>query len=136
MDGSQIKANKFVVSTLSPNQLAFDLIGEEYLEDKFKRRIELIENEFGCLMWYTFAIKQAPKYGVASFNPDIDDTFWLGLAADADPMHVANEAYYSRLRKWPPLEDWCPTVWCHSLVDPLYAPDGYHTANKDRKSVV
>ncbi|MEA1958079.1 MAG: NAD(P)/FAD-dependent oxidoreductase [Chloroflexota bacterium] len=132
IDGSQIKANKFVVSTLNPSQLAFDLIGEEYLDDRFKRRIELIETEFGCLMWYTFAIKEAPRYGVASFNSDINDTFWLGLAENADPMHVCNEAYYSRLGQWPPLKDFCPTVWCHSLVDPLYAPPGYHTANNEQ----
>ena len=113
-------------------QLAFDLIGEEYLDYNFKNRIKLIETEFGCLMWYTFAIHEAPKYTAASFNPDINDTFWLGMAENADPYHVCHEAYYSRLGLWPPKKDWCPTVWSHSLVDPLYAAPGKHVANNEQ----
>jgi phytoene dehydrogenase-like protein len=132
VDGTKIKARKFVVSTLSPAQLAFDLIGEEYLDYSFKNRIKLIESEFGCLMWYTFAIHEAPKYKAAAFNPDINDTFWLGLAENADPYHVCREAYYSRLGLWPPKKDWCPTVWSHSIVDPLYAPAGKHVANNEQ----
>ena len=131
-DGSVIKANKLVVSTLSPRQLCFDLIGREHLDDLLAHRIELLETAFGCLMWYSFAIHDAPKYEAAAFNPDIDDTFWLGLAEDNDPMHVANECYYSRLGKFPPLEDFCPTAWCHSLADPTYAPPGKHIANSEQ----
>lgn len=41
-------------------------------------------------------------------------------------MHVARECYWARLEKFPPLEDYCPTVWSHSLVDPSYAPPGKH----------
>jgi beta-carotene ketolase (CrtO type) len=47
-------------------------------------------------------------------------------------MHVANECYYSRLGKFPPLEDCCPTVWCHSLADTSYAPPGKHVANSEQ----
>jgi len=131
-DGSQIKANKLVVSTLNPTQLCFDLIGREHIDDILARRIELLETGFGCLMWYTFALHDAPKYTTASANPDVNDTFWLGLAEDADPMHVANECYYSRLGLFPPLEHFCPTVWCHSMVDPTFAPPGFHTANNEQ----
>ena len=131
-DGSEIKANKLVVSTLSPSQLCFDLIGREHLDNKLARRVELIETGFGCLMWYTFAIHKPPKYEAAAFNPDINDTYWLGLAEDNDPMHVSRESYWSRMNKFPPLEDFCPTVWCHSLVDPSYAPPGKHTANNEQ----
>jgi phytoene dehydrogenase-like protein len=131
-DGTVIKANKLVVSTLNPQQLIFDLIGRENVEEKLARRIELLETSFGCLMWYTFALHEAPKYEAAAFNTDINDTFWLGLAEDPDPDHIAREAHYSRLGKFPPLEDFCPTVWCHSLVDPSYAPPGKHTANNEQ----
>ena len=131
-DGTVIKANKLVVSTLNPQQLIFDLIGRENVEEKLARRVELLETSFGCLMWYTFALHEAPKYEAAAFNPDIDDTFWLGLAEDPDPEHIAREAHYSRLGMFPPLEDFCPTVWCHSLADPSYAPPGKHTANNEQ----
>lgn len=131
-DGTFIKANKLVVSTLNPQQLIFDLIGRENVEEKLARRIELLETSFGCLMWYTFALHEAPKYEAAAFNPDIDDTFWLGLAEDPDPEHIARETHHSRLGMFPPLEDFCPTVWCHSLADPSYAPPGKHTANNEQ----
>jgi hypothetical protein len=96
------------------------------------RRVELLETTFGCIMWYTFALHEAPKYEAAAFNPDINDTYWLGLAEDNDPMHISRECYWSRLGKWPPIEDYCPTVWCHSVVDPTYAPPGKHTANNEQ----
>ncbi len=132
-DGSVIKANKIVVSTLNPEQLCFDLIGRENLDDKLARRIEILEKSFGCLMWYTFAIHEAPRYEAAAFNPDINDTFWLGLAEDPDIEHIARESYYARLGEFPPsVDDYCPTVWCHSLADPSYAPPGKHVANNEQ----
>jgi beta-carotene ketolase (CrtO type) len=131
-DGSEIGARKLVVSTLNPHQLCFDLIGREHIPQRMARRVELLETVFGCLMWYTFAIHEAPKYEAAAFNPDINDCFYLGLAEDNDPLHVSRECYWTRLGKWPPLEDYCPTVWCHSLVDPSYAPPGKHTANHEQ----
>ena len=131
-DGSQVRARKLVVSTLNPHQLCFDLIGREYLDRKLVRRVEQLENAFGCLMWYSFAIHQAPKYQAAAFNPDINETFWLALAEDADPVHVSRECYYARMGRFPPLEDYSPTVWCHSLVDPAYAPPGKHVAQNEQ----
>ena len=127
-DGSQVRARKLVVSTLSPYQLCFDLIGREHLDYKLARRVEQLESRFGCIMWYSFALHEAPRYKAAAFNPDINETFWLGLAEDNDPMHVARECHYSRLGLWPPPEDYCPVVWCNSLVDPAYAPPGKHVA--------
>jgi len=120
------------VSTLSPQQLAFELIGREHFDYKALRRVELLESKFGCLMWYSFAIHEAPQYEAAAFNPDINECYWLGLAEDADPEHIARECYYTRLGKWPPIEDYCPVVWCHSLVDPSYAPQGYHIVGQEQ----
>jgi beta-carotene ketolase (CrtO type) len=131
-DGTEIGARKLVVSTLNPQQLSFDLIGREYLDYKLAHRVEQLEAAFCCLMWYSFALHQAPKYEAAAFNPDINETFWLALAEDSNPERVAREAHYSRLGQFPPLEDYSPTVWCHSLVDPSYAPPGKHVAQNEQ----
>jgi beta-carotene ketolase (CrtO type) len=132
-DGSQVGARKLVVSAgLNAAQLCFDLIGREHLDALLAKRVELLERNFGALMWYTFALHKAPQYKAAAFNPDINECMWLGLARDPDPEHVARECMYVKLKKWPPLEDYCPTVWCHSLVDPTYAPPGKHTANTEQ----
>jgi phytoene dehydrogenase-like protein len=129
MDGSQVSARKLVVSAgLSTEQLCFDLIGREHIDPILTRRVELLERTFGCLMWYTLALHKAPQYKAAAFNPDINECMWLGMARDPDPEHIARECHYVKLKKWPPLDDYCINVWCHSLVDPSYAPPGKHTA--------
>jgi len=131
-DGSQIAARKLVVSTLSPHQLIFDLIGEEHVGDLLKRRVRLLEDTFGCLMWYSFALHEAPSYKAEAFNPDIHECQWLGLQPDPDPMHIARECMYQKLRRPAPLDDYAPTVGCHSLVDPSFAPPGKHVAHHEQ----
>ena len=129
-DGTVIGARKVVVSAgLSAAQLCFDLIGRDIVGEKIARRVDnLSTSNIGNLMWYSFAIHDAPKYKAAEFNPDINETMWLGLAEDADPEHIAKECLYARMGKLPPLEEYNPVIWCHSLADPSYAPPGKHVA--------
>jgi len=131
-DGSEIAARKIVVSTLSPHQLIFELIGEEHVDDVLKRRVRLLQDTFGCLMWYSFAVHEAPTYKAEAFNPDIHECQWLGLQPDPDPIHISRECLYERLHKFPPLEDYAPTVGCHSLVDPSFAPLGKHVVQNEQ----
>jgi phytoene dehydrogenase-like protein len=131
-DGTEISARKLVVSTLSPEQLIFELIGEEHVEDLLKRRVKLLEDTFGCLMWYSFAVHEAPKYKAEAFNPDIHECQWLGMQPDPDPIHIARECLYQKLHKFPPIEDYAPTVGCHSLVDPSFAPRGKHVVQNEQ----
>jgi len=127
-DGTEVEAGKLVVSTLNPQQLCFDLIGKNYLDHRVIRRIELLESSFACYMDYLFAMHDAPFYEAAGFNPDVNKCFWLSLAEDSNPEHIAKECYYRRLGMWPLLEDYNPVIWCHSLADPSYAPPGKHIA--------
>src|SRR5512137_155648 len=119
MNGSQIRARKMVVSAgLSPHQMCFDLVGREHIDTMLAKRIELLEQNFGCAMLYTFAVHEAPKYKAEAFNPDIHDCDWLGLAPDASTDRIARECRYLRMNEWPPFEDYVPTVNCYSLGDP------------------
>jgi phytoene dehydrogenase-like protein len=131
-DGTEIAARKLVVSTLSPQQLIFELIGEEHVDEVLKKRVNLLETTFGCLMWYSFAVHEAPRYKAEEFNPDIHECQWLGLQPDPDPMHIARECLYQKLQKFPPFEDYAPTVGCHSLVDPSFAPPGKHVVQHEQ----
>ncbi len=132
-DGTEAAARKLVVSAgLNPQQVCFDLIGKEYFDYQAARRVELLEHRFGCLMWFTLALHDSPKYEAAAFNPDINECYWLGLSEDNDPERVAKECHYSQLGKRPPKDDFAPVVWCHSLVDPAFAPPGKHTASTEQ----
>jgi phytoene dehydrogenase-like protein len=83
-------------------------------------------------MWYSFAVHEAPKYKAEAFNPDIHECQWLGLQPDPDPMHIARQCLYQKLRQFPPLDDYAPTVGCHSLVDPSFAPPGKHVVQNEQ----
>jgi phytoene dehydrogenase-like protein len=127
MDGSQVKANKIVVSAgLSPRQLCFDLIGREYIDPILARRVELVEDSAGCVMWYHYAVHEAPQYKAEAFNPDIHECQWLGMQRDPSPEPIARCSTYAKLGQWPPLEDYIPAVGCFSLADPTCAPPGKH----------
>lgn len=126
-DGTEIGASQLVVSTLSPYQLIFDLIGKEHVDPQTAKRVEILKRNFGCLMWYTLAVHEAPRYKAEIFNPDVHDCGWLGMQPDPDPMHIAKKCQMSQMNKWPPLDDYGVVVGCHSLVDPSYAPEGKHT---------
>jgi beta-carotene ketolase (CrtO type) len=129
-DGTVIGARKVVVSAgLSPAQLCFDLIGRDIIGETIARRVDnLSTSNIGNLMWYSFALNEAPKYKAAAFNPDINQTEWLGLAESADLEHIARECYYANMGMLPPLHEYNPVIWCHSLADPSYAPPGKHIA--------
>jgi len=125
-DGTEIAARKLVISTLSPYQLIFDLIGREHVDSRLARRVEILKRNFGCLLWSTLAVHEAPRYKAEAFNPDIHDCGWLGMQPDPDPMHVARKCQYAQMNQWPPLDEYGVVVGCHSLVDPSYAPEGKH----------
>jgi hypothetical protein len=75
-----------VCAGLSPHQVVFDMVGGERFQEKVRRRVELISTtHIGCLMWCSFALHEAPTYKAEAFNPDIHETFWLGLGTSADP---------------------------------------------------
>jgi len=130
-DGTEIGARKLVLSNLSPQQLCFDLIGREHLNPQIIRRIELLESDHTTIGWYNWAVHEPPMYRAAEFNPDIDEAFWLGLHQVTDPDTMARETYWRKLGRMPPKEDLNPVVWCHSLVDPRYAPEGKHLASHE-----
>jgi len=130
-DGTEIGARKLVISTLSPQQLCFDLIGRDYLSDQIIRRIELLESSHNIAGWYQWAIHEPPKYTAAEFNPDINEAYWLGLHQVTDPNTIARETYWRKLGKMAPIEDLNPIAWCHTLADPRYAPEGKHLASNE-----
>lgn len=99
-DGTEIEARKFVVSTVDPHQLCFNLIGKEYLSDKISRRVENIERDWGCIMWYTWALKERPVYKAEAWNPDVWQCQWLPLG-DMDLDTFLVEGAERRLGKWP-----------------------------------
>ena len=130
-DGTEIGARKLVVSSLSPQQLCFDLIGREYLSSRIVHRVELLESSHTTIGWYCWALHEPPQYIAAEFNPDINRAYWMGLHQTNDPETMARETHWRRLGKMAPMEELNPVVWGHSQADPKYAPPGKFLASHE-----
>ena len=70
-DGTEVEARKLVVSTLSPQQLCFQLIGEEHFNPRTIRRIKHLSTRLIAITWYHWAVHQMPRYQAENFDPDI-----------------------------------------------------------------
>jgi phytoene dehydrogenase-like protein len=131
-DGSRVDARKIVVTAGVSAWDLIDIVGREVFGQEECSRIDnLSTNNIGNILWYSFALHEAPRYRAEDFNPDIHETFWLGLAPSADVEHIARECDHATQGKISPIEDFNPVVWCHSLVDPSYAPPGKHVAQHE-----
>lgn len=128
-DGTEIEAKKLVVSTLSPEQLCFQLIGEEYFQSRTIRRIKHLSRRLICITWYHWAVHDMPRYKAEDFNPDISKTGLLALSSK-DPEVLIKENAWRTLGKMPP--DPALIVWCLSDKDPTQAPKGKHIVGSEQ----
>ncbi len=131
-DGTNIEAKKVVITAGLSAWNLIEIVGRDVFgEEQCKRIDNLSTSNIGNLMWYSFALHGAPEYNAQAFNPDIHETFWLGLAPTADVEHIAIECDEANKAMISPMEHFNPVVWCHSLVDPSYAPPGKHVAQHE-----
>ncbi|TDA64098.1 MAG: NAD(P)/FAD-dependent oxidoreductase [Clostridia bacterium] len=132
-DGTEVAARKLVVSTADPRQFCFDLIGKEFFDPKVIRRVERLDAKYGCITWYSWALREAPNYRASAHNPDVNEVQWLGLGKrDAD--EIAREEGYLNAGLL------CPDpqliTWGHTLVDKTQAPEGMHVMGTEATSVL
>lgn len=120
-NGPEIAAKKLVVSTLDPYNLCFRLLGKDHVSTKILRRVEGLIRWQVCITWYSWALRERPRYQAASFEPDIDQAGWLVIGAD-DPKKLSRNTAWRRLGKVDP--ELNLVFWQHSLIDPTQVPPG------------
>lgn len=106
-DGSQVEAKKAVISTLSPHQLCYDLIGPDHLSHQILKKIDALETDRTCPTWYEWALMEYPKLKSHDFNPDIDSeetysgvtSFTLG---EKSVTSLIKEGAYRKMYQIPP----------------------------------
>ena len=106
-NGSQINANKAVISTLSPRQLCHDLIGKDYISAEIMKKIDALEIERICVTWYDWAFTEYPKFKAHDYNPYIDsDEAYNGntvyTLGEKSIDSLVEECAYRRDRKMSP----------------------------------
>lgn len=133
LDGTEVEAD-IVVSTLSPQLLCSQLIGEEYLPENIRTKMRALSTHIGPSGWWGgWAMRSAPNYKAAQFNPDISTCDWVGLG-DKDKWASSKEFWRRMLGKeFPgaPIIEAAPMVWCYSTLDPTIAPEGMHVAGSE-----
>ncbi|TNF45889.1 NAD(P)/FAD-dependent oxidoreductase, partial [bacterium] len=120
-DGTEIAARKLVISTLDPYNLCFRLLGKDHVSGRILRRVAGLSRWQVCITWYSWALKERPRYKAASFEPDVDRVGWLSMGAE-DPEKLSRNSAWRRLGKVDP--DLNLIIWQHTLVDPTQAPEG------------
>jgi phytoene dehydrogenase-like protein len=124
VDGSEVAA-RLVVSGQDPYQLAFRLIGKDFLERKTWMKVGALDRSENMINWYTFALHETPHYTAAARNRDIDVAQWVHLTT-GDDTEMAKEAClrYAGLEPTCPQIRACPT---NSEIDPTRQPEGKAT---------
>ena len=78
-DGTQIMANKAVVSTIDLHQTFLKLVGEENLESDFLAMVNSWQWEKWSLCDLHLALEEPPRFKAAESNPDVDKAFMYVL---------------------------------------------------------
>lgn len=70
-DGTEIRARKFVCSSINPHQTFYELVGEDYLEDEMI--IRLNEWKYSDTSFFTvhMALFEAPQFTIFEKNPEL-----------------------------------------------------------------
>ncbi|MBV9120053.1 MAG: NAD(P)/FAD-dependent oxidoreductase, partial [Chloroflexi bacterium] len=83
VDGSRIRARKFVASSLNPQQTFLDLVGEEHLDHGFAERVRNFKYSTSTpILSVHLALNNAPDDLAASYDPIVNKAWLIGLGVD------------------------------------------------------
>lgn len=125
VDGTEVKARKFVISDLGAPQTIQRLIGEENVSEQIAHRSKGINYDRTQIYWGNFAVHELPKYNAADFNPDCVDLPVLFLCEN-DVDYYIDHWQHDVFTKGYSEKNYL-SFGCDSLWDPTRAPDGKHT---------
>lgn len=124
-DGRRVLAEKAVVSAVDPTQTFLEMVGDSHLPADFLEKARNFKyGPLNILFGAYAALREAPHYTSASFDPDIDRALNYNIGYECvgdfdDHMHEITQGIPPRV---PGLQCAVPT-----LHDPTQAPLGRHT---------
>lgn len=121
-DGTVIKANMFVVSSLNPHQTFFELIGEKNIDPYLATRIKNWRYSDWSLFTVHLALREQPKFKIAEINPDLNNAliYVVGYESEKDLVN-----HFDAIKKGK-LIDGGFNCCFPSVFDPFRAPQGMH----------
>jgi len=121
-DGTEIEAKQMVVTGVSPFDVVFEMLDEEHVSAKIRKKLSCVSRREHQLNWFAFAVHEMPKYKAAAFNPDVQIAQQLHLG-NCDPYELMREDYWRLLDKHQPGDSFS-IMASHSVVDKTQAPEG------------
>lgn len=123
MPGEEIRA-KTIVSNLSLVPTFRDLLGESVIGPDWMRRIKYFNYDDPQLLGIYYALKDAPVFKSAEYDPAIQRC-WVGYfgADNVEQIRIAQTEAMSGIVPSRTMGGWFNTT----LADPTQAPPGHHT---------
>jgi phytoene dehydrogenase-like protein len=122
-DGTVIKANKFVASSINPHQTFLDLIGKEHLEDDLVTRIKEWHYSDWSLYTLHLAMYEPPRFTVAEAEPHLNNALIYVLGYESEQALVE---HFEAIKRGELISAGFNACF-PSVHDPMRAPAGKHT---------
>jgi phytoene dehydrogenase-like protein len=125
-DGTQVRAEQFVASTLNPQQTVLELTGAEHWPGEVVEQVRRFRyNQVGPLFGLNVALREPPAYRAAARTPDLDRAFMTILGLETPDVILEMYRAHPRGEITRPLTLWGAAPTVH---DPSQAREGFHTA--------
>jgi phytoene dehydrogenase-like protein len=122
--GERVMARRAVISAVDLPQTFLDLIDQRQVDAGFLRRVRGYKLDEFSLFGLHLALNEPPRYRAASFDPDLDRAFKVGIGFDsARDFQLLWQEIRAGHAPRPRLYACCPTRF-----DSSQAPEGKHTA--------
>ena len=120
-DGTEIRADKAVVSTIDTHQTFLKLVGENNLDNDFVEKIKIWQWEKWSLFTVHLALEEAPDFKVAASDPEINKAFVYLLGYETSEEL---KKHWEAMRRGELLENAGFNCCFPSVHDPYQAPPG------------
>src|SRR5215475_912464 len=123
-DGRTVRARQFVASTIDVHQTFENLVGRAQLPAAFAAKLDRFQYTGWTLFGLHLALREAPKFAAAEFDPNIDRTLkWSVGAETMEDLFTAFEDV--KANRVPRIVQFGSGPL--SVIDPTQAPPGRHT---------
>jgi phytoene dehydrogenase-like protein len=123
LDGEIIEADKFIVSSLDPEQTWLKLIGEEHIDPELAMSAKEWQWEEESLCVQHMALENAPQFTAAASEPLMNQAFIYVLGYESDEDLIK---HFNAIRKGEMTQSGYNCAF-PSVLDPIEAPKGWAT---------
>jgi len=124
-DGNTYYARQFVASTVDVHQTFEDMVGRDQLSQAMRDKLDSFEYAKWSLFGLHLALKDAPDYTAAKFDPDINFAMKYNIGAETIDSLMSAHAEVEQKKVPSTIQFGAGAL---SVLDPKQAPRGRHTA--------